>query len=366
MYIGYILALKLRLLLVRRKTDSVRRTNSARPTVTVIITAYNEEKAIRQRIENLVDQDYPDGKLEVIVASDGSTDRTVETIRHQERLHVRILGFRDNRGRAAVQNEAVAMARGDIVVFTDAATSFDAEFVKKISVSFVDRRVGCAVGNLVYEKKDTGIGAAEGIYWQFEKKLRNLESKLGLLATGTGACMAVRRRLYRPLSPIDDCDFITPLDVILQGYQVVYVPGARAHDAAASTVRGEIKTRIRQTSRNIVGTLKKWSWTNWFNHPVVSWGLISHKLLRWMTPFLLAGLLVSNFFLVDESLYRCTLALQGVFYLAGAAGFVIELLGRRLPVISPIFSFLLACIGMGLGVLTGFLGKAPKTYEAAE
>jgi cellulose synthase/poly-beta-1,6-N-acetylglucosamine synthase-like glycosyltransferase len=331
--------------------------------VSVIIAAHNEEERVAARLRNCLAQGYP-SHLEIIVASDGSTDRTVEIAREYE--GVVVLDFPQNRGRAAVQNDAAASARGEIVVFTDAETEFEPDFLARIAAAFADPRVGCAVGNLVYREKDTAVGVSEGMYWRFEKKLRQVESDLGILATATGACMAVRRSLWRPLTPIDDSDFTTPLDVILQGYRVVYVPEAVAYDVPASSMRGEFRTRVRQTSKNLIGTLRRWGLRNWFTHPAVSWGLLSHKILRWMTPFFMAGALAANRFLLDDPFYRLTLALQAVFYLLGIVGFVADAFGRRVPLASFVAGFCVACLGMGVGVIKGLFGRAPAAYRAAE
>ena len=366
-YLGYMLALKLCLVLAKIvEQNNAKWVNSRfQPTISAIICAFNQEKVIAKRIQNFLSQDYPHTKIEIIVASDGSTDRTGQAIEPHEKPHVRVLEFKKNRGRAAVHNDAVSVAKGEILVFSDAETMCNTDFLRRISAPFADSTVGCAVGNLFYANKDTGISASEHAYWKFEKKLRNLESRLGLLATGTGACMAVRRDLYRPLSPIDDCDFATPLDVLLQGFRVVYVQEAVAHDTVASTIIEEFRTRVRQTSKNLLGTLKRWAGRSWLLRPGVSWSLLSHKILRWLTPFLLAGVLISNFFLLDELFYACTFALQLMFYFVGALGLIADRLGKQIPVVSGITSFCVACLGMALGVVKALTGHAPAAYTAA-
>lgn len=332
------------------------------PKVTILISAYNEEQIIGKRIENILGQDYPRDLLEVIVASDGSSDKTAEIARSYK--DVRVLSFKENRGRATIQNEAVREAAGEIVVFTDAETVFELNFVSEIVKYFLDREVGCVVGNLFYKTKEDPISESEGLYWKLEKKLRELEGSIGILATASGACMAAKKELWRTLSPIGDCDFITPLDVILQGYKVVYAADAVAFDFPPSSIKGEFKTRIRQTSKNFIGTLKRWKWKGWIKHPLVSWGLLSHKILRWLTPFFMLGAFLSNVFLFSSSIfYKTTFILQLVFYLAAITGLIGELTKKRLPVASTIFSFCVASTGMGIGVIKGLLGKAPATYK---
>jgi cellulose synthase/poly-beta-1,6-N-acetylglucosamine synthase-like glycosyltransferase len=352
----------------QNKISGVReRHNDSVPRVSILIPAFNEEKRIKKRIENLLASDYPGDKMEIIIASDGSSDRTVEFAEAYADDGVIVLEFKSNRGRASVQNDGVREAGGEIVIFTDAETVFEKDFIKCIKRRFEDPAVGCAVGNLVYDTRNSAISSSEGIYFRYEKMIRQLESDLGILATATGACMAVRRELWRDLTPIDDSDFTTPLDVILQGRRVVYAPDAVAYDVPASTVRGELRSRIRQTSKNLIGTLKRWGVKGWFRHPIVSWGLFSHKILRWLTPFFMLTAFISNLFLLDEgSLYRAAFTVQAAFYALALAGLLGELVKKRVPIGSPVFSFCVANIGMGLGVIKGLAGRAPAAYETTE
>lgn len=358
-YIGYPF-----LLLVARffYNKPYRQFESELQSVSVVISAYNEEKVIKKRIENLLSVDFSKDKYEIVICSDGSTDQTVEIAQQFE--NIRVLDFSQNRGRARVQNDAVNEARGDIVLFTDAETEFEEAFLARIVGSFSDPKVGCAVGNLIYRTTDTAVGTSEGFYWQYEKKLRKIESDLGILATATGACMAMRKELWRTLSPIDDCDFTTPLDVIVQGYRVVYLPEAIAYDVPASSMRGEFRTRVRQTSKNLIGTLQRWGWSNWLKHPVVSWSLLSHKILRWLTPFLMIATFISNVVILDEGLsYQITFVVQTAFYIMAILGLVGEVLEKEVRVVSIVFSFCVANVGIGIGVIKGLIGNVPAAYK---
>lgn len=335
------------------------------PFMSIIISAHNEEEGIAGRIRNLLDQDYPPEAMEVLVASDGSTDETVGIVASFGLDNVRALDFRENRGRAMVQNDGVSAARGEILVFTDAETRFEPGFLRSLAGRFADPAVGCVVGNLVYRTSGSAISESEGFYWRHEKRLRGYESRLGLLATATGACMGVRRGLWRELEPIDDCDYTTPLDVILSGSRVVYAPEAVAYDIPAGSLRREFSTRVRQASKNFIGTLRRWGMGGWFRRPVISWGLVSHKILRWLTLYFMLAALLSNLALVRHAgcLYWSLLALQGMFYLAAAAGYAGEMSGKRLRGASTVFSFCVASLGMGVGVIKGLIGRAPAAYR---
>jgi len=364
-YFGYLGFLKLISIVKKVRTCDTAVYNDCFPIVSVIVAAYNEEKSIGRRIENLLEQNYPKDKLEIIVASDGSTDRTVRIAK--QFLGVKVLDFKENRGRAAIQNDGVKIAKGEVIVFTDSETEFEKNFLRRITEYFFYEKVGCVVGNLVYRTQRTSISESEGFYWKLEKKLRRLESDLGILSTATGACMAVRKNLWKDLAPIDDSDFTTPLDVILQGYKIVYAPDAIAYDIPPSSIKGELKARIRQTSKNFIGTLKRWGWRGWIKHPFVSWGLLSHKILRWLTLFFMIGAFISNLFLLNKGiLYQLTFAGQVIFYLIAVIGMAGEFLKVRIRIASMIFSFCIANIGMGIGVIKGILGKAPGAYKMEE
>ncbi len=331
--------------------------------ITIIVAAFNEEKHIKSRLENIFVLDYPMENLEVIVASDGSDDKTVEIAKMFP--NVRVLDFKVNRGKASVHNESVREALSEIIVFTDAETEFKIDFLKVVNSYFnAYDYIGCVVGNLIYRSTGASVSESEGFYWSFEKRLRAAETKLGLLATSTGACMAVRKRLWRELTAIDDSDFTTPLDVILQGCRVVYAKEAIAFDVPPVSVKGEFRTRVRQTSKNLVGTLKRWGLRGFLKHPVVSFALVSHKFLRWMTLFLMLAVLVSNVMLVHDGLiYQIVLFLQVAFYGAAFVGLLGQIMDRRLPVVSTVFNFCVANLGMGAGVIKGLIGKAPASYK---
>jgi len=335
------------------------------PDVSVILCVYDGENSVKARIDNLLHGGYPVQNMEIIVASDGSTDNTVKIAKQFD--SVKVLDFKRNRGRAMSQNDGMNQASGEFVVFSDVDTVFDKNFICEIVNCFSDDKVGCVVGNLTYKTEGTAISESEGFYWKFEKKLRALESQVGILATATGACMAIRKELWRELTPIDDSDFTTPLDVVLQGYSVVYAPDAIAYDMPTSSVKGEMKTKIRQTSKNLVGTLKRWGWVNCFKHPVLSWGLLSHKILRWFTPFFMIGAFVSNLLLLDSRfLYQASMVGQAMFYFAAIIGLAGEIFEKKISFASTVFSFCVANLGMGIGVVRGAVGKAPAAYKMTE
>lgn len=335
------------------------------PPITVLVTAYNEEKSIEKRLNNLLCQDYAKGMLDILVASDGSTDRTNQIVEFcaENDNHVRLYAAK-RQGKSATQNSAIPLAQGDIVVLTDADTVFKKDTLKQIARNFADSRVGCVSGRLILGDPTGSVAESQGLYWNFEMALRRMESQIGAMHTASGSIMAFRKDLFRPFDSKFGDDCIIPLDIIMQGYWIVHDDSAIAYDTFPASLRGELKARTRMTLRNITCTLSKYQLLNPFKYPLVSLAIVSHKLLRWLTPFFMLAALLSNIFLVNESVfYLLTAGAQVLFYSLGVVGFLAELLKFRIPVASQIFSFLLANLGFLLGVLKAVSGKHVTSYK---
>ncbi len=338
------------------------------PFVTVVLTVHNEQEVIGKRIDNLLAQDYPKELYDVLVASDGSTDETNDLIRLYAKNHRRVRLYETNGGgKSATQNNAIPLAMGDIIVLTDAGTTFEVSTLNYLVKSFSQTSVGCVTGRLMLNQPLGAVAGSQGMYWRFETTLRGLESKIGALHTASGQIMAFRKNLFRPFGPMYGDDCIIPLDIIMQGYRVVHEDSAIAYDSFPSTPKGELKARTRMTLRNITCTLSKNQLLNPFKYPFISLAIISHKLLRWLTPFFMLTALFTNIFLLGENtFYLLSGIAQGLFYVLGAAGFIGELCKVRIPVASQIFSFLLANAGFFLGVLKAISGKHVTSYKNHE
>ncbi|MFH1743100.1 MAG: glycosyltransferase [bacterium] len=333
------------------------------PSVSVIIAAFNEEEEIRERIANIFSSDYPLDRVEVVVVSDGSTDKTVEHARSAGDSRVVVLDFSENRGRAMVHNDGAAASKGDILIFSDAQSRFSPTFLRNITAPFSDPLIGCVSGVLNFiNRESTSLGQSRGFYWTFEYLLRDLSSRAGVLAIASGACMAVRRDLFRPFgSATDDVDFITPIDVITQGSRLVHRSDAVAGELMFVHPRAEFRSRIRMTSRNWIGTWRRLRSCSIWRFPAVWWCLISHKFLRWLTPLFLLGIFVGSVLGWSNIYLRVACCAQIALY-AWAA------IGLYLPASVPGWlgaptSFCVANAGFALGVLSALLGRAKATYD---
>jgi len=289
------------------------------PQVSVIIAAHNEQDCLPDKLDNLRQIDYPAEKLEVLFVSDGSTDRTNALLQQASDPWFHRLLLPEHKGKSNALNEGVARARHAVLVFSDAGTRFAPDALKNLVRHFANPRVGVVCGALQFRGSAEAM-QTEGLYWRYESVLRAMESRLGATLTASGAIYALRRECYRHLGPDDLIeDFQIPVNARLRGYEVVYDPEAVALESAASTVSGEFTRRVRLAtgSYRAFGELARL--------PVFSftfWAFVSHKLLRWILPFLLIGLLVSNACLWQAPAYRLALAVQLCFYLWAGLGFV--------------------------------------------
>jgi cellulose synthase/poly-beta-1,6-N-acetylglucosamine synthase-like glycosyltransferase len=353
---------------VRRASSPVL-CNSMMPPVSIIIAVHDEASVLAARLQNCLDLDYPPERLEIIVASDGSRDETVAIANAFARTHgrIRVLAWPHRAGKTAVQNAAVACSRGEIVVFSDADTRFDPHFLRRLVRGFADPRVGCASGALVWTNPDTSSITAVGtLYWRVEHLLWRWESRLGVLAWGSGACLAVRRELLAPIDARYGEDCVVPLDAVSQGRRVVFQDDAKAYEPRIANAQAEMRARARMTLRSFAGTLSHRHLLNPFRFPGIAWSVVSHKLLRWLTPYLLVTVLVCNTALVLRGcdFYRPFLAGQLLFYLAAVTGYICDRCRIGLPGLSTAYAFCLMNLGVLIGVAHAVLGREIISYQS--
>lgn len=340
--------------------------NTSTPLLSIVIAAHNEEDVMEARLKNILNTAPQNFDFEIIVMSDHSTDRTVEVTRiaSQSEPRIRVYQTVGERGKAVAHNQAHPKCKGEIIVFTDAETEFADGFLELIGHAFDDPEVGFASGKLIWRNKNGGAtGENFSLYWRFEVWLREMESHLGIHALGTGACSAVRKRLFLPIPPEGDEDFITPIDVVKQGYLTIFVPDAIAFDYVAESPLGEFNSRIRMTSKNFLGTINRWGRDGLVNRPTHSISLVLHKLGRWLTPYFGLGLLLSG----TVIMYRSGLsALPAVIGILGWCFVMMSLVGAlrpNLPIFGSLWSFLLANTAFALGVLKAFGKKVPTYFD---
>jgi poly-beta-1,6-N-acetyl-D-glucosamine synthase len=289
------------------------------PSVTVVVVVYDEAPRIQARLDNLLGLDYPRECLDILVCSDGSSDATVELALACPDPRVSVLAFERRRGKAAVLNDAVAGARGEIVVFADARQRFERDSLRELVAPFADPHVGAVSGELCFEAAPGAgaVGAGVGFYWRYDKLIRRSESMVDSSVGATGAIYAIRRELFEPIpdTTILD-DVLIPMRIVRGGYRTWFNPAARAFDRVAHSAAEEFARKVR----TIAGTFQLFARNPWLLHPGRNriWlQTVSHKLLRLLGPLALAAAFVANLFLLASPFHRLTLALQVLLY--GAA-----------------------------------------------
>jgi cellulose synthase/poly-beta-1,6-N-acetylglucosamine synthase-like glycosyltransferase len=303
------------------------------PSVSLLIAAYNEESVIGDRVRNALAMEYPADRFEIVVGSDGSSDATCDIVRGFTDPRVRLLDYRERRGKSTVLNSSVPQLRGELVILSDANTDIDPAAARSLVRWFRDPRVGAVCGRLVLTDAATG-GNADGTYWKYETFLKKCEARLGGLLGSNGAIYAIRRSLYVPIpgNTIVD-DFVIPLLAKLRhGCGILYDADAVATEETAPDVASEFhrRARIGAGGFQAIGILwrlldPRQGWT--------AFTFLSHKVLRWLCPFFLVGALAANLALLDRPHYRLTMAAQVAFYLLAL---VASKLPGRTPLLKPV------------------------------
>ncbi len=315
------------------------------PPVAVVISAYNEERHIVSRIENLLALDYPADRLRAYIGSDGSRDRTAELMRrfeHEPRLVA--LPFEQNRGKASVLNDLVSRTTEPIVVFSDANTYFERGALKKLVSRFDDPKVGGVTGELRL-LGNAGGDNQDSLYWRIEQFLKFFEARIGALLGANGAIYAIRRTLWQPIRPDTICDdFVIAMNVSAGGHRLVYEPKAWAEEDTPEEIGEEVKRRIRIGIGNFQALVRHPQYLT-RTSAATAFAYVSHKVLRWTAPHLLLLALAASVALAAQTgssgwaLYALG---QALAYLAAWAGWQMSSRGVKLPTLVKLAAFLFA------------------------
>lgn len=342
----------LAVVLARRFGMPVIRDDLLRP-VTIIVTAYNEAKSIRAKLDNLVALDYPHHLLQILVVSDGSSDSTEEIAASYEVRRIHVLRIDGRQGKTACQNAAALAADGEILVFTDATTRLKADAIRAIVSSFADPQVGCVGGRLQYVSDPgnmTGFGGEA--YWSYEIRLRMAESALGSLIGVSGCLYAVRKSTYRPIDPGLISDFAIAMKTRELGLRTVLAPDACCYESTLEDGARELSMRVRVGIRSLNALVHERRFLNPLKYGRFAWQLWSHKLLRYGSPFLWIGALAANAVLVSyHAAYLIPFIGQCAIIAAGIAGFMLQDRHRKLGVLAKPYYFLLTNLASFIAAL---------------
>lgn len=264
------------------------------PGLTLIIAAYNEEKVMAAKLENCLNLDYPRNRLQILIAADGSSDRTVEIVHSFARQGIELSFSEQRRGKAAAINRAIKQARHEIVVFSDANNSYDSQALKHLARPFSDPGIGAVTGSKSLLKSESHLAQADNLYWRYESFLKTQETRIGCTVGVAGEILALRRSLFKPIPErIINDDFFLALKVISKGFRVIYVPEARSFEKASCNEKQEQVRRVRIVAGRYQAMLISLKILP-LSRPLLLWQVFSHKFLRPLVPFFLIGALLAN------------------------------------------------------------------------
>ncbi len=361
-YLGYPLLL---FALARRRLAPRALPDERLPRVTLLISAYNEDAVIREKLENAISLDYPSGRLEIIVISDCSEDATDRIVTSFASQGVRLIRQPKRLGKSSGLNLGVAQATGEILIFSDANAIYQRDALRLLVRHFCDERIGYVVGNARYADIPGRPPSAdsEGLYWRLEGWLKRRESEFGSVVGGDGAIYAIRRELFSPLRPTDINDFLNPLQIIGRGYRGVYESAAICYEEASDSFEKEFRRKVRIVSRSLNALRRAPRVLLPWNQPRHWIALVSHKLLRWFVPALLILCALSALALWSSSVYRLAAVLQLIFYALALAGWAVE--GRsRIPAILYLpYYFCLVNLAALFGIAKFGRGSLSPTWQ---
>ncbi len=331
------------------------------PTVSIVLSAFNEEKTIKEKLENLLSLNYPSEKLEIVVGSDGSTDRTASLLKQYEGKKVKVLIAHERGGKPRMLNRLVREARGEILVFTDARQKIASSGIRHLVKNFNDPVVGCVSGELLFGEINGTVGEGVNVYWRYETFIRSRESLIGSVIGATGALYAIRKSLYEPIPEetlLDDV--FLPMKIISKGYRTLFDPEAKVYDDASFTPRQEYDRKVRTLAGNYQCFVQLSSMLNPLRSRV-AFQFISHKLLRVLAPFFLLTLFLSNLFMLNIPLTRILFLLQSTFYGFALFGAIAPTRMRR--IFSAPYVFCLLNVSAVMGLYRYLTGSQQVTWK---
>lgn len=361
-FIGYPIIITFLSFLFSKKIVKKERTDYK---VTLIIAAYNEEDVIKEKILNSLSLDYPRENIEIIVASDGSIDKTDEIVKEFESNGVVLNRVEGRKGKTEAQNKTVEISNGEIIVFSDANAIYHADAIKKLVRNFNDEAVGGVCGKLVYIDKKKSNSDSESIYWAYENILKEGEGRLSSVIGANGSIYAVRKNLYTPLNYSLISDFVEPLKVVEKGYRFVYEKDAISCEESESVEGAHAFNRkVRINIRTIIGIYESIRLLNIFKYGWVSLQYFSRKVIRYLMPFILIALFITNIFVTDSWRWEWFLYGQILFYVSALIYALFEnTVQHNIKILSLAWYFVL----VHLAIITAFFnilrGERKTTWE---
>lgn len=334
------------------------------PRVSLLISVYNEEEVIAEKIRNSLAIDYPDKLFEIVVVSDGSTDNTNQIVKEFEQNGVILQYYQGRIGKTACLNQAVAGCSGEIVIFSDANSMYEQNAVQHLVRHFQEESIGLVSGRTKYlMETDNETTESTSLYTKLEVITKRFESQIGSCIGADGAIFAIRKKLYSPLAPYDINDFVIPLIIVEKGFRAILEEQAFCYEQTAEASKGEFNRQVRITNRTLRAIFNHYQLLNPFRYPIISFELVSHKLLKFLTPIFLTAIFFSSMFLMQQGMVFI------IFFFLQLIAYVMVWLQHKAIFTLPnrlftlFSSFILVNTAYLMGWLKYFSGETYSTWE---
>ncbi len=368
-YIGYGLIIFLLNNIRVLFSGTLKPSQTEKPPVTMVISAYNEANLLQQKISNTLAIDYPADKLTIIFVTDGSSDNSAELI--SKFPSIQLMHLPERRGKSAAVKRAMQQVKTPIVVFSDANTMLNPECINRIVSHYANPKVGGVAGEkkIMRNSFASAVGEAEGLYWQYESFMKRQDAELYTVVGAAGELFSIRSSLFNPIDEnIVLDDFVISMQICLRGYKIRYEPDAFATELPSASLKEEEKRKVRISAGAYQSLPYLKGIMNPFRHPLLSFQFVSRRFLRWVVcPILLLVLIVSNSWLVllgsDYGLYEALLLGQVIFYLFALFGWLFVRSGKRAGLFTIPFYFVFMNYCLVKGFARHISGKQSVLWE---
>lgn len=339
------------------------------PTVTLIISAHNEESVIKEKLENTVSIDYPSEKFEVILVSDASTDKTDDIVSRWSATHptFKLIRQEQRLGKTSGLNLAVPRAQGEIIVFSDANAIYHKNSISELVKYFGNPQIGYVMGAALYNSAKNPSSKSEGLYWKFELFVKKLETKYHSVVGGDGAIYAIRKKLFWKLDNDDINDFVNPLQIVSRDYRGVFNPHAICFEDSAGDFKKEFRRKRRIVNRSWRAVRKYFSWFDLRRHYPFLFELFSHKIIRWYSFPILLLAFISNLLIAvfaAAPFYVVTLVGMVAFGILTLLGFRYNTSNKEMPkVIYLPYYYLFVHVAAVMGIIDEVRGIRHTTWD---
>lgn len=365
--IGYPLSLLILDKVYKDKND--KRNYTYKPSVTILIVAHNEEKIIRRKLENILQVEYPEDKLEILVSSDNSTDMTNKIVENfiTENLKrdIKLYKVKKRKGKTNAQNEAVKFAKGEVIIFTDANAMLDKNSVNELTACLIDSNIAYVSGKLVYVNNDVDwTSDSEATYWDLDLKMREVESKIQTITAGNGALYACRRNEYVDFDPIQCHDLSMPVYYALNNKRAIYNHNAKAYEKAGECIEDEFNRKVRMARTIWKDILPDIRILNVFKYRWFTYFYLGHRTFRYMLGIFHIILLLSNLLIVNKGIiYKYSLLAQIIFYLLAISKMILNIDNK---IVNIIYYYCVTITAQLKGAYNHATGKSKPFWEKAE